>query len=68
MIRMKREFQIRVMDKNDGEIDVMCFESLAEANDVYNKGLQEDTEGTEYRWELIEVLRQDSMCNPKRRD
>lgn len=65
---MKREFQIRVMNAEDMEIDVQCYESLAEANEAYNKGLQEDTEGTEYLWELIEVLRQDSVCNTQRRN
>lgn len=59
---MKRDFQIRITGDNEEDIDCLCFENLAEANEAYNKGLQDDTEGSEYIWELVEVLRQDSVC------
>lgn len=60
---MKREFQIRVENVRDDNdvIDVLCYTSLAEANDAYNRMLRDETEEQEYQLELIEVLRQDTI-------
>lgn len=60
---MTREFQIRVSDANDKEFDCICYTSLAEANIAYNAMLEEDSEGATYHLELVEVLRQEVVCN-----
>lgn len=59
---MTREFQIRVSNEDGEEFDCRCFATLAEANDVYTKLSEEDTEGATYHLELVEVLRQDEVC------
>jgi hypothetical protein len=56
-----REFQIRVTTEDNEELECLCFESLAEANREYDKGINTDTEGRVYHRELVEVLRQDAV-------
>ncbi len=61
---MNREFQIRIENVNDDYdvIDVFNYTNLAEANAAYNALLEEDTEGHSYSIELVEVMRQDTIC------
>jgi len=58
---MNREFQIRIENQDGHLIDCLCYINLAEANEVYTRILHEETEGQEYRLELLEVLQQDTV-------
>ena len=56
---MTREFQIRITNDKNEQLDCICYTSLAEANAAYNTLLGQDTKGATYHLELVEVLRQD---------
>lgn len=59
---MPREFHIRIEGKQDDLVDCLVYDNLAEANSVYTVMLLNDTEGETYQLELVEVLRQDTIC------
>lgn len=59
---MTREFQIRVSNAGSNYEDCICYTNLAEANEAYSSLLDIDTEGNTYELELVEVLRQDTVC------
>lgn len=59
---MTREFQIRIENKASNYEDCVCYSTLAEANEGYDTLLTTETEGNTYELELVEVLRQDTVC------
>lgn len=59
---MTREFQIHIENKATGYEDCICYTNLAEANEGYDTLLTTETEGNTYHLELVEVLRQDTVC------
>lgn len=64
MSQTKREFQIRVTDAADQEVECFCFDDQAQAIKAYTKTLEAFRDGEpdqEYHCELIEVLEQDHI-------